>query len=177
MSQTENTVIAECTSHLATSEILLQEILVAIDFSEQSSRALKEAIAIGRCFGSEILLVHAASPAVYRTGMEPVPIVPFEMELEVAKARMADLVLSEPALKEIRHRELVAYAGTVDLVRQVAKENKVDLVVASSRGAGGVEFLVLGSVAESILGTVPCPVLIVGPHSHQEPHPFRSIGG
>ena len=175
MSRTENTAIGECTPHLATSEILLQKILVAIDFSEQSSRALKEAIAIALCFDSEILLVHAASPAVYGTGMESIPIVTFEMELEVAKARMADLLLGEPALKEIHHREFVAYAGAVDLVRQVAEENGVDLVVAGSRGASGLDLLVLGSVAESILGTVPCPVLIVGPHCHREPHPFRSI--
>jgi len=175
MNTTENAALPECVPHLATSEILLHKLLVAVDFSDQSSRALQEAITISRCFGSEILLVHAVTSTVYGAGMEPVPIAPFEMGLEVATARMADLIHNETAFKEIHHREFVAYAGAIDLVQRVAEENKVDLVVAGSRGAGGLKLLALGSVAESILKVVSCPVLIVGPHCHQESHPFRSI--
>lgn len=174
MPNTNNTIV-EREPHLDTSEILLQTIVVAIDFSPHSTRAFKEAIAIARCFGSELLLVHGATPAVYGTGTESVPIECFEAELDVAKARMAQLIATEPDLQSFSHREFVAYARAVDLVQQVAVENKADLVVAGSHGARGIELLALGSVAESILSKVACPVLIVGPHCTAEAHPFRSI--
>lgn len=170
----DNTMV-EREPHLATSEVLFQTIVVAIDFSPQSMRALKEAIAIARCFGSELLLVHGASPMVYGTGMEPVPVECFDVQLDVAKARMAGLIADEPELQDFSHREFIAYAGATDLVQQVVAENKADLVVAGSHGARGVELLALGSVAESILRDVSCPVVIVGPHCTTEPHPFRAI--
>lgn len=159
--------------HLATSEILLQTIVVAIDFSPYSTRALKVALSIARCFGSELLLVHGATPAVY--GTELIPAECFDVELDAARARMADLIAEEPELQEFSHREFVAYARAVDLVQQVVTENRADLVVAGSHGARGVELLALGSVAQSILRDVSCPVLIVGPHCATEAHPFRAI--
>jgi len=175
MPNTINSTIVEREPHLDTSEVLLRSIVVAIDFSSHSTRAFKEAIAIARCFGSELLLVHGATPAVYGTGMEPVPIECFEAELDVAKAKMAELIATEPDLQAFSHKEFIAYARPVDLVQQVVVENKADLVVAGSHGARGVERLALGSVAESILSKVPCPVLIVGPHCTAKVHPFRSI--
>jgi nucleotide-binding universal stress UspA family protein len=159
--------------HLATSEILFQTIVVAIDFSPHSMRALKEALSIARCFGSELLLVHAATLPAY--GTEPIPAECFDVQLDVARAGMAGLIADEPELQNFSHREFIAYAGAADLVQQVVAENKADLVVAGSHGARGVELLALGSVAESILRDVSCPVLIVGPHCTMEAHPFRSI--
>lgn len=159
--------------HLATSEILLQTIVIAIDFSPHSMRALKEAIAIARCFNSQLLLVHGTAPAIY--GMEPIPIECFDVELDVARTRMANLIASEPELQTFSHREFIAFARAVDLVKQVVIENKADLVVAGSHGARGVELLALGSTAEAILKDISCPVLIVGPHCTPEAYPFRSI--
>jgi nucleotide-binding universal stress UspA family protein len=170
-----NSITAKREPHLGTSEILLQTIVVAIDFSPYSLRAFKEAIAIARCFGSELLLVHGVTPAVYGTGMEPMPIECFEAELDVAKAKMAELIATEPDLQAFSHREFIAYARPVDLVQQIVVENKADLVVAGSHGARGIELLTLGSVAKSILSKVSCPVLIVGPHCAAEAYPFRAI--
>jgi len=173
MPNTINSSIVERDPHLDTSEILLQTIVVAIDFSPHSTRALKEALAIARRFNSELLLVHGTTPALY--GTEPIPIECLDVELDIARNRMAKLIASEPELQSFSHREFIAFARAVDLVQQVVNENKADLVVAGSHGARGVELLALGSVAEAILNDVSCPVLIVGPHCIPEAHPFRSI--
>jgi nucleotide-binding universal stress UspA family protein len=175
MPNTSLNAIAEREPHLATSRILLQTIVVAADFSPQSAQALKEAISIARCFGSQILLVHGATPTVFDAGAETMLIDCYKLELDAAKAKMEELIAGEPDLQGFSHREFVAYRRAVDLVKQVAVENTADLVVAGSHGAGGLELLALGSVAESILSQVPCPVLIVGPHCTAETHPFRSI--
>jgi len=175
MSQTDSTCFADTTPRLNTCEILLENILVAVDFSKHSTCALQQAMSVARCFGSELTLAHAATPAVYGTGLEPIPIAPYDMELETAHERLAELVHDTPALREFQHNEVVAYAVPADLVRSIANDRKIDLIVAGSHGASGLERLAIGSVAESILAAVPRPVMIVGPRSCQPIHPFRSI--
>jgi len=74
-----------------------------------------------------------------------------------------------------RIKTIVAYAGAVELIEQVADDEKVDLIVVGSHGASGIERLVLGSVAEATLRKVPCPVLVTGPNCYAEHYAFRSI--
>lgn len=161
--------------HLATSEVLLRKLLVAIDFSKASKAVVKHAIAIAKCFDSEIFLVNAATPVIYGTGAEPIPIETFDVNLSIANARMKELVDGEPAFEDCKYQSVVAYAGALDLLRDVAEREKIDLIIAGSHGASGIERLALGSVAESILRHVSCPVLIVGPHANPGQHPFRSV--
>lgn len=169
------TVTSEVTPQLETSEIALRKLLVAIDFSQQTARTLAAAIAIAKSFGSELLLVNAAIPRVYGTGAEPVPIETFEVNLDIAKAMMAELVQGCRELKTLKHREIVTYYTPVDLIEEIVRDEKVDLVVAGSHGASGIERLALGSIAQSILQRISCPTLVVGPHCTAVQHPFRSI--
>jgi len=176
MTATATAVTTEKVSpQLQTSEIALKKVLVAIDFSEQTPRIMEAALAIARSFRSELILVHGATPQIYGTGAEPSPIETLEVALDVAKAMMTALVTDCTELKAIKHREIITYCPPVDLVEQIVKDEKVNLVIAGSHGASGVERLALGSVAQSILQRVPCPTLIVGPHSSAVQHPFRSI--
>src|SRR5579871_4737164 len=83
-----------------------RRILVAIDFSQSSLRALKTAIAIAQNFGSEMFLVNATSPFMYGN------VVPMEADTSLtdAKAKMMALVSNEAALGMLRHHEIVAYS-------------------------------------------------------------------
>lgn len=163
------------TPHLATTEVVFQRILVAIDFSAQAKQVLKTAAAVATCFNAELFLVHAATPVVDGVGADTIPCNAYAANLDAAYARMADLVASEPALQSIRHREIVKYAAPVELVEQAIRVHDADLVIAGSHGARGLERLALGSVAEAILRHVKCPVLIVGPHATGFISPFRSV--
>jgi len=161
--------------HLATTEIIFSRILVAIDFTAQTSQVLETAIAIAKCFHSEIVFLHAATPVIYGTGAEFIPVESYELNLEIAQQKMADLVAREPMLQSIKHREIVAYASAIHMVRQTVESEKIDLIIAGSHGASGLERLALGSVAESMLRHLGRPVLIVGPHSTPSVSPFSSI--
>ncbi len=161
--------------HLSTKDVHFKRVLVGTDFSKPANHALNMAIAISQIFGSELFLVHAVTPIVYGDGQNPIPAEVFTAELEAAKDGMTKLVASDPRLTGLRVNTTVASAGAVDLMEQVAKEEKVDLLVLGSHGASGIERLLLGSVAESVLRRTSKPVLIVGPNSHIERHPFRSI--
>ncbi len=171
----ENAATLEVAPLLDTSEIQVTRLLAAVDFSVQTSCVMEVATTIANAFSSEVIVVNSATPLVYGTGAEPIPIETFDVNLDIAKSRMVELVKSSPALATLKHREIVAYADAGDLVEQVVRDQKVQLVIAGSHGARGIERLALGSVAESILRRVPCPTLIVGPNCRIDHYPFRSI--
>jgi nucleotide-binding universal stress UspA family protein len=161
--------------HLATSDIRFKRILVGTDFSKPAAQALKTAITISQLFGSQLLLVHAASPFASVSGAEAMPLEVFNVNLDAARAEMNQIISSEPGLSALQPKTTVAYADALELIGQVASEEKVDLIVVGSHGASGLELLALGSVAEAVLRQATCPVLIVGPNCKAEQHPFRSI--
>lgn len=161
--------------HLATSDVHFARILVATDFSQPSAIALKLAIAIGQVFDSEILLVHAVTPFVGVAGEAPNVPEMINAAYDSANEEMKQLVMNEPRLKSFRLKTIVTHSGAVDLIQEIASEQKVNLIVVGSHGASGLERLVLGSVAETILRKAVCPVLIAGPLCHAEQHPLRSI--
>jgi len=171
----QNATTLEVTPHLDTTGILLTRVVAAVDFSTQTPHVMEAATTIANFFSSELIVVNAATPAIYGIGTAPSPIETFEVNLDIAKAQMSELLGSTPNLATVKHREIVAYADAGELVAQVVKDSKVQLVIAGSHGARGMERLALGSVAESILRRLPCPTLIVGPRYKTDHFPFRSI--
>ncbi|HEY4358346.1 MAG TPA: universal stress protein [Acidobacteriaceae bacterium] len=161
--------------HLATSDVKFQRVLLAIDFSAQTSAVIEAGLQIAKEFHSELFFLHATMPMIYGTGAETIPVETFGVELEAAQTRMAEFVAGQPHLKSLPHHEIVRYGRPLDLIQQVIEEHRIDLVLVGSHGASGMERLALGSVAECILRTVRCPVLIVGPKARVSPEMFRSI--
>jgi len=162
-------------THLATSFVQFSRILVGMDFSEPAVKALQLAVTIAAEFGAELFIVHAVSPFMYGDAQEPMPAAVLGAQLEAAKNKMKELVASEPRLVGLRLKTTVAPGAALDLIDEVSTEDKVTLVVLGSHGASGLEKVVLGSVAETALRKLSCPVLIVGPKCHIVQHPFRSI--
>jgi len=166
---------AEVSPHLATTEVIFRKLLVAVDFTAQTQQVLKTAVTVAACFNAEILFVHAAYPVIYGAGMELVPADAYDISLEAAQSKLADLIGSESALQQIKHREIIEYASTLELVQRTVENEKADLVIAGSHGARGLERLALGSVAETMLRHLHAPVMIVGPHATSFTCPFRSV--
>ncbi len=164
-----NASVSNSDPHLATSAILFNRILLATDFSQPADQALKTAIVISRLFGSKLFLVHAATRDPY------VPMEALHDSLDAAQKQMKELVASEPGLRELDPKVILAYGGARSLIDQVSVDEKIDLIVVGSHSASGLERLALGSVAEATLHHAKCPVLIVGPKCSADPSPFRSI--
>ncbi len=162
------------TSHelrLGTYKAKFRKILVGVDFSGPMVTALNAARYLAEHFGGTLLLAHAVPPVLYGPGATPELL---EADLETARAQM-EVVISRAKLGSIPHRSVIEFAEPTDLLDEVARSQGADLVIVASHGAHGLEKLAFGSVAESVLRRVPCPVLVMGPHCHESLELIRSI--
>lgn len=140
-----------------------RRILVPVDFSEHSDRALRYGAALCERTGAELHAMHAVPelyfPDAYFAEAAEIRALAEAAEDEVPEAlhRNVHEVLGEEA--DVRTR-LVA-GPPAQAVAEYAEEQDVDLVVLSSHGRTGLERVLMGSVAESVGRRAPCPVLTV----------------
>jgi universal stress protein A len=144
---------------------IISRILVATDFSEPSNAALEYAKTLAEALGASLNLVHVFEDP-YSTGGV------FGTEMYVPEPPE----LRESMLADIRQRlnESVArldprfhasgelcIGPTAKAIVDYAADGGIDLIVMGTHGRGGMAHLLMGSVAERVVRTAPCPVLTV----------------
>lgn len=152
---------------------LFEKILVPLDGSEQSLKALNFAVQIAKKFDGKITLIHAYS-VVGITGILPEPSatigVPIMSAGDVSKlveaAREAGKKILEEGKKRVKteHVEaeiLLEEGHPVQEIVKAAKEGNFGLIVMGARGVSHIRELLLGSVSDAILHHAVCPVLVV----------------
>lgn len=139
-----------------------QRILVPVDGSEPSDRALATALQMARESGGQVRVVHCFDDLVYLTGFEASGDVLMQARaqaqqvLEQARARaVAAGVACDAKLIDVPGRRLG------DDVAREALDWNADLVVVGSHGRRGLDRLLLGSGAEQVVRLAPVPVLVV----------------
>ena len=144
--------------------IALKRILVPHDFSDTSSEAVRYAIALARNFSARLYFLHVGHDAVAE----------FETEFPIGLDDALDdgvrerlLRIVTPLEKADLNPEFAVRPGTpaAEIVRY-AEDEDIDLIVMGTHGRGFVGHMVLGSVAERVVRTAPCPVLTVRNASH-----------
>jgi nucleotide-binding universal stress UspA family protein len=149
---------------------MYQRILVAIDGSTVSHRALQEAIKLAQDQRARLRIIHvvdlgpiydAAAGGADVTNEEQMMITEGRNLLASAKALAQSAgVTSETAL-------LMIYGtGISDAIVDDAKLWPADLIVLGTHGRHGLTELLLGSVAEGVVHIAPVPVLLVGGLAH-----------
>ena len=138
------------------------KILVPLDFSSHSTKALELAMVLAKSFGGRIDLLHAyhLPPLV---GMPDEILIPADFWTGVRDAAARKLEKSAQKVKAAGiplETHLVEFAPT-DAIVETAKKTKADLIVMGTRGLTGLRHVLLGSVAERTLRLAPCPVLTV----------------
>jgi nucleotide-binding universal stress UspA family protein len=143
--------------------IALRKILVPIDFSEYSKKALHYAIPFARQFNAKILLLYVVEPTIYPAdfsfGQIGMPNVENELRVK-GEQELHELITNE--IKGTVAAEALVKIGLpfVEVV-SYAKDEGVDLIIVATHGHTGVEHILFGSTAEKIVRKAPCPVLVV----------------
>lgn len=139
----------------------IRRILVPHDFSDHSTTAVEVAAAWARDLAAKVTLLHAVEPVVYPE-FYAVDLLPDEMIGRLKTRSEEALVQSAQDHLEgvtVNVEVTVGRAGDT-IVAEAATENH-DLVVMGTRGLSGLEHLLLGSVAESVLRRCALPMLAV----------------
>ena len=161
-------------THLETTRLNIQRLLLATDFSKSAERARKWAVALAKGFGSKLFLLNAVPPIVYmgETGMDPAVVQ--EASTEAAESKMKEWAAG-PEMQGLEVEEIFVLMPPVDAIQRATDMHKIDLIVMGSHGASGLEKLAIGSVAEAVLRHSASPVVIIGPKCELEPKAFESI--
>jgi len=137
-------------------------ILAPIDFSESSHEAFEVAINVASRYGADLLLYHAV-PVVPRL---PQNISIFEegrYEEELIKDAESQLAALAAKVEEagVKARSMVTLANdaAMEIVR-IAEHEKVGLIIIATHGRTGWRRLSFGSVADKVVRTAHCPVLV-----------------
>jgi nucleotide-binding universal stress UspA family protein len=143
----------------------ISNILVATDFSPSAVRAVATAADYARHFQAQLIVLHAyrvdipvASPLT--GGGYVLPDGFFEHLAKEARLRV-EKVASEVAASGVSAIGIAIDRHPATAIIEEAKARKVDLIVMGTRGLTGIKHLALGSVADRVVRTAPCPVLTV----------------
>jgi nucleotide-binding universal stress UspA family protein len=147
---------------------MYKRILVAIDDSATSQKALDEAINLVKSNGAALLLCHALDESLLASAVSGLVALDNLQELEKGIKTHGE-TLVERAAERARAAGLTPETrlveseneGVADLVVRCAEEWQADLIVVGSHGRRGVERFLVGSVAEKLVRKATTSLIIV----------------
>lgn len=152
----------------ARKNLAIKRVLVPIDFSNCSLKALTYAVAFARQFKAAITVIYVIQPYYvagdYAGGLDYATL---EQEIEENSSRrlkeLAEKIIGDNA----KYNVLIERGRPVDEIARAADELNVDLIIISTHGHTGLKHVVLGSTAENVVRHAPCPVLTVRVKEHE----------
>jgi nucleotide-binding universal stress UspA family protein len=140
--------------------LTFRTIIVATDFGDASSLALEYGRVLAARFGADIRLLHIVdTPRAMGTEIYlPEAVTLNERALADAQQLMAETLATfrnEPVVGQV----LVGHPA--QKIVEYATDHDVDLIVMGTHGRGGLAQMLMGSVAERVVRTAPCPVFTV----------------
>ncbi|HUP56733.1 MAG TPA: universal stress protein [Bdellovibrionota bacterium] len=154
-------------------------IVWAIDpFSEDlglGKRTARAVAALARQRGSEVEPVYLVGRLAAAAELIPFPAIATQAEAELRLERLLRGV-ELPGLKPVRviQAEGTGLRGQVDALVSYARESEADVVAVGTRARSGLERLLLGSFAETLLHHCDIPLFVINP-SEATPAVIRNI--
>jgi len=139
------------------------KIIVGVDGSASSNRAVAWCVAHASALDAEVIAVHSIEMPVYAAsgfGTVPLP-VPSEPDHEAIRELMERDWCAPLTEAKIPVQAIVAEGSPAAAIIAVAKREDADLVVTGRRGLGGFKELLLGSTSHELSHHVDCPLVIV----------------
>jgi nucleotide-binding universal stress UspA family protein len=134
-----------------------KRILVALDGSVHSAKALDQALSLAKVCGSKLFLISVVDlyPEVLATAAAAVETLSAEVGEILKQAK-------DKAEKEGVECETIVHIGRSihDFIVTEAKARDVDLIAMGTQGRTGLKGLLMGSVAQRVIAHAPCAVLV-----------------
>lgn len=140
----------------------VKSILVPIDFSPPSKKALAYAVAAARQFKAKLTLLHVIEPVATPDFAASFPLAMENDELmAAAKKQLEGVVKAARIPPGSVEKILVRFGRSYHEIAGAARTRKVDLIIIATHGYTGLKHAFLGSTTERVVRHAPCPVLVV----------------
>jgi nucleotide-binding universal stress UspA family protein len=141
----------------------VQNVVAGIDGSEQSRHAAKVSADLARKNGAVLHLVTIVRPPEGWWGIVGSPPTPSALSKSLSEAQreILDSVVADLDLSDIEVVQIEDVGDPARMLLEYASQVEADVMVIGRRGAGLLERIMLGSVANRIVHDAECPVLLV----------------
>jgi len=142
---------------------MFERILLSVDGSPDSEKAVRLTAELARLHGSRVLVVHGRDVPFVALNPNPVPPLVEGWEEEEEAQQLVDGAVSrlQGAGVEVRGQVLPGLGHVEYKILQAAEADGVELIVLGSRGMSRVEEVLIGSVSHKVIHMAKCPVLLV----------------
>ena len=140
----------------------IKHILVPLDFSANSTRALDYAYSLALKLDAAIHLVHVCEvPSMMTASMDAYAIAYSDWAQRLGEEAEQELTKIKSRLRCITVTTEVLFGSPAPAIIEAAMSNGVDLIVMGTHGHGALMHVMMGNVAERVVRGAPCPVLTV----------------
>jgi nucleotide-binding universal stress UspA family protein len=144
-------------------ETVFELILLSVDGSEDSDKAVRLTGQLARIHGSRVLVVHGRDVPLVAPSGRPAPPLLERWETEDDAQKVVEAAVSEldAAGVDARGQVLPGQGRIGYKILEAAEAGGADLIVLGSRGMSRVEEVMIGSVSHKVIHMAKCPVLLV----------------
>lgn len=140
---------------------IIDRILAPVDLSEQSRLVVDHAAALAKAYEAPLDLLHVVEEATFPSAYGIDPLVPSQPDVQDrARQALETLAASLDDLPGPLDLHVLAGHAARDIV-DFAEQNAADLIVMATHGRTGLQRFLIGSVAEKVVRSAPCPVFTV----------------
>jgi nucleotide-binding universal stress UspA family protein len=142
----------------------VERLLVPVDFSDGARSALQTAVELARVYDASIDLLHVIehAPYVALSPMDRLSLSDTTLSERRARHRLSTF-LKEISLGDVSVTPHFTHGNAADQIGRAVEEQNADLLVLSAHGTDAPPASPLGAVAETVLGRVTCPLVLVRP--------------
>ena len=139
----------------------IRKVLVPTDFSERSKLALTYAVDLVKRYDAELTLLHVY-PVVNYAAAEGFALYTPEQLAKLITQLTTQLRALEDDAREAGVEKISSLMEQGDAYQEILElASGFDLIVMGTHGRTGLKHALMGSVAEKVVRTSPCPVLTV----------------
>lgn len=141
----------------------MKNLLVCIDFSDETKIILKHAKALAQSMSAKVWLLHVASPTPDFVSFEIGPQIVRDQQAHILKSEHRELheMQKKFAKSGLETTAIMVEGLTVDKILEQAKDIKADIILLGTHGSGQIHQLLVGSVSQGVIKKTPCPVLLI----------------
>lgn len=138
-------------------------ILVPIDFSPSAEEAMAWAMDLARRYGASLIVAHVLQPVAWPASPDGLMLTPTDLLATTRRELDASLERTRASIEAagIAAKAELLDGTTAAEIAALARRAGAHLIVMGTHGRTGLQHALLGSVAEKVVRTAPCPVLTV----------------